>query len=147
VGIIITKPNADTDGRVLIEMIDDFVSKRSNAKGYTSLGQARYLSTMAVVDAVVGNSSSGLYEAPSFKKPTVNIGDRQKGRLQASSVINCEPYATDIEHAIQKAFAMDCSDAVNPYGNGDSVQKMISIMKSITDYRALLKKHFHKAGS
>jgi UDP-hydrolysing UDP-N-acetyl-D-glucosamine 2-epimerase len=146
VGIIITKPNSDTNGRALIQMIDDYVNKRSNAKSYTSLGQLKYLSTMAVVDAVVGNSSSGLYEAPSFKKPTVNIGDRQKGRLLASSIINCEPIAKDIESAIQKAFELDCSNTMNPYGNGDSVPQMISIIKNIKDYYVLLKKHFYKVG-
>lgn len=142
IGLIFTMPNADTDGRVIIRTIEEYVSKRPNAKAYTSLGQLCYLSAIAQVDAVVGNSSSGLYEAPSFKKPTVNIGDRQKGRLLASSVINCIPDAESITKAINEAFVKDCSKTVNPYGNGDSSQKIITELKKITDYKPLLKKHF-----
>lgn len=143
-GIIFTKPNSDTDGRILIGMIDDYVERHSNAKSYISLGQLRYLSTIAYIDAVVGNSSSGLYEVPSFKKPTVNIGDRQKGRLQASSIINCDPSSTEIEHAILKSFRFDCSDTINPYGDGNSSIKIHSVIKSMPDYSSLLKKHFFK---
>jgi UDP-hydrolysing UDP-N-acetyl-D-glucosamine 2-epimerase len=142
VGLLFTKPNADTDGRVIIAMIDDYVTKRAHAKAFPSLGQIRYLSMIAQVDAVVGNSSSGLYEVPSFKKPTVNIGDRQKGRLQASSVINCQPVSIDILRAIKEAFSKDCSDVVNPYGNGDSAPKIVAALKAVPDYQALLKKHF-----
>lgn len=143
VGIFFTKPNADTGGSVIIRMIDEYVGSRKHAKTATSLGQQRYLSMVAQVDAVVGNSSSGLYEVPSFKKPTVNIGDRQKGRLQASSVINCRPESSDIVRAIKETFRKDCSDAVNPYGNGDSAPKIVAALKTVPDYRALLKKHFY----
>lgn len=142
VGLIFTKPNADNDGRVLIHMIDEYVKDRPNAKGYTSLGQLLYLSAIAHVDAVVGNSSSGLYEVPSFKKPTVNIGDRQKGRLMASSVINCAPESGSILEAINMAFKMDCSGAVNPYGDGNSSKRIVDILKNYTDLNSLLKKHF-----
>lgn len=142
IGYIITKPNSDTDGRMLIQMIDNFVAAHNNAKAFTSLGQTRYLGTIAQVDAVVGNSSSGLYEVPSFKKPTVNIGDRQKGRLQASSVINCPPLADAIVQAILKAFVMDCSDTINPYGDGNSSMRILAILKQITNLKTLLKKHF-----
>lgn len=142
VGLIFTKPNSDSDGRILIKMIDDFVSSHPNAKAFISLGQLKYLSTVAVVDAVVGNSSSGLYEVPSFKKPTINIGDRQKGRLQASSIINCNPVKEEILEAINKAYASDCSNAVNPYGDGNSSQRIVSYLKQIKDYNLILKKHF-----
>lgn len=142
VGIIFTKPNADTDGRTIIRMIDEYVVSRPHVKAFTSLGQNRYLSTLAVVDVVVGNSSSGLYEVPSFKIPTVNIGDRQKGRLQASSVLNCRPEAADIVKTINKAFSLDCRNAVNPYGDGKSAQKIVAALKTIPDYTVLLKKHF-----
>lgn len=142
VGLIFTKPNADTDGRAIVSMIDEYVSVRRHAKAFTSLGQLRYLSLLSSVDVVVGNSSSGLYEVPSFKKPTVNIGDRQRGRLQASSVINCLPESTDIASAIRKAFIMDCSEAVNPYGQGDSAHRIVAVLRAIPDYRILLKKHF-----
>ncbi|WP_018132194.1 UDP-N-acetylglucosamine 2-epimerase [Effusibacillus pohliae] len=142
VGLIFTKPNSDTGGRSLIRMIDDYVATHSNAKAYTSLGQLRYLSTIAQVDAVVGNSSSGLYEAPSLKTPTVNIGERQKGRLQASSVINCQPKMDEIVQAIRKSFLIDCSNVVNPYGDGESSQKIVTVLKEIQDPEKLLKKHF-----
>lgn len=141
-GIIFTLPNADTGGRIIIKMIEDYVSLRPHAKLYPSMGQVRYFSAMAQVDAVVGNSSSGLYEAPTFKKPTVNIGDRQKGRIQASSVISCRPTTAEILSAINEAFGKDCSSVVNPYGDGDSSLKIVTTLKSIPDYSRLLKKHF-----
>ena len=144
VGFIITMPNADTEGRYLIKMIERFVATYPQAKAFTSLGQVLYLSTMAHVDAVVGNSSSGLYEAPSFKIPTVNIGDRQKGRLRATSVIDCEPHANLISNAIQEAFTKDCSAITNPYGDGHSSERIISIIKSFSDYQELLKKRFYE---
>lgn len=142
VGIIFTKPNADTDGRDIIQMIDEYVYKHENAIAHTSLGQLRYLSAILHTDVVVGNSSSGLYEVPSFKKPTVNIGDRQKGRLQATSVINCKTQKDDILVSILKAFDADCFNAINPYGDGNSSQKIINILKSIEDFKSLLQKHF-----
>lgn len=141
-GIIFTKANADTEGRTINQIIDDYVANKPNTRAYTSLGQARYLSVLSQVDAVVGNSSSGLYEAPSFMKPTVNIGSRQKGRLQALSVVNCPPQAPAIKEAIYTALSMDCSNVKNPYGEGDSSIKIISILKGITDYKMLLQKSF-----
>jgi len=144
VGLIFTKPNSDTDGRVIIEMIDEYVAKRSNARSYTSLGQQRYLSTVAQVDAVVGNSSSGLYEVPTFKKPTVNIGQRQKGRLQGESVINCTNDAQHIYDAIQQAFLLNCEHVVNPYGEGDASPLIVKTIKGIIDFKVLLQKHFYE---
>lgn len=143
-GIIFTKPNADTDGRVIIGMVDGYVATRPHARAYTSLGQLRYLSAMAQADAVVGNSSSGLYEAPSFGKPTVNIGDRQKGRLQASSVLNCGAVAGEIRAAIGEALTRDCTGTVNPYGDGRSSERIVSLIKQVADPKALLKKHFYE---
>lgn len=142
VGILMTKPNADTDGQIIIELMDRYVASRPFARAYTSLGQVRYLSAMALVSAVVGNSSSGLYEAPSFGKPTVNIGDRQKGRLQADSIFNCEPVAADIERTVRQALSVDCSAAVNPYGDGKSATRIREAISAITEPSTLLKKHF-----
>lgn len=142
-GLIFTLPNADTNGRIIIKMIEDFVRTHDNAKAYTSLGQLLYLSTMAQVDVIVGNSSSGLYEAPSFQKATVNIGDRQKGRLQAVSVINCEPKSIAIQRAIEEAFRKDCTGAVNPYGEGDASAKIVAILRGIPNYSPLIIKHFY----
>jgi UDP-hydrolysing UDP-N-acetyl-D-glucosamine 2-epimerase len=146
-GLILTKPNADTDGRIIIAMIDDYVASHPNAGGYTSLGQLRYLSVIAQVDAVVGNSSSGLYEVPSFGKPTVNIGDRQKGRLQAASVINCRAVADDITKAITEAFEKECAGVVNPYGDGNSSGRILQVLKEVAEPRELLKKHFYEVNA
>lgn len=132
-GLIFTRPNADTDGRVLIRLIDQFVARHAHARAFASLGQLRYLSCLAQVDGVVGNSSSGLAEAPSFKKGTINIGDRQRGRLQAASVINCEPTRTSITAAINKLYSDDfqagLSQVANPYGEGGASAKVVEILK------------------
>jgi UDP-hydrolysing UDP-N-acetyl-D-glucosamine 2-epimerase len=143
VGVIFTNPNSDTDGRILIQMIDEYTKTHDNTKAFTSLGQLRYLSTIAQVDAVVGNSSSGLYEVPSFKKPTVNIGDRQKGRLQASSIISCSNYQQEIYDSIQRAFRLDCTKVQNPYNHGDTSTQILAVLKNISDFTGLLKKHFY----
>jgi len=146
--IIFTKANADNDGRIINQMIDHYVEQHSDkAIAFTSMGQLRYLSAMSVAHLVIGNSSSGIIEAPSFKVPTVNIGDRQKGRLQAESVINAEPTASSIRQAIQKcdseAFVKMLETVSNPYGNGDTASriedKLIDVVSTIGD----LKKVFY----
>ena len=102
--IIFTKPNADTDGRIIFSMIDEYVTSHSDKSvAFISLGHLRYLSLLQYVDMVVGNSSSGLIEVPSFKIPTINIGDRQKGRLKSKTVIDCEPTKDSILKAIEIA--------------------------------------------
>lgn len=142
VGLFFTLPNADPEGRALIARIEAFVATRPHARAYASLGQLRYLSLMAQVDAVVGNSSSGLYEAPSLGKPTVNIGERQRGRLQAASVVNCPPTAAAIGAAVRQAFALDCRGVVNPYGDGESAARILAVLKAVPDPAALLRKRF-----
>lgn len=131
--LIFTLPNADTDGRALIKMVEQFVALKSNARAYTSLGQLRYLSCVALVDGVVGNSSSGLTEVPSLKKGTINIGDRQRGRLQAESVINCEPTRQSITDAIERLRSTDFQRCLaqfrNPYGEGGASEKVIETIK------------------
>jgi UDP-hydrolysing UDP-N-acetyl-D-glucosamine 2-epimerase len=139
-----TRPNADAGGRMLTALLDEWVAARGErAHVYSSLGQLRYLSLMAQVDAVVGNSSSGLYEAPSLEVPAVNIGDRQRGRLAASSVIHCEPRRDAIHEAIQRALALDCSGVVNPYGDGYSAGRIVSVLRDLSAPRQLLNKPFH----
>lgn len=140
--IIFTKPNADTNSLKLVKMLDRFAKGRKNVKVFTSLGQDLYLNVMRHIDAVVGNSSSGIYEAPLFHKPTVNIGDRQKGRPQVSSVINCEPQAAAIYSAIQKAFKTNCSKIKNFYGNGNAAPKILRAIKRVKNPELLLKKRF-----
>jgi GDP/UDP-N,N'-diacetylbacillosamine 2-epimerase (hydrolysing) len=132
--LIFTMPNADNGGRVMIRMVEECVAQHTNARAYTSLGQLRYLSCVSNVDGVVGNSSSGLAEVPSFCKGTVNIGDRQRGRLQAESVINCEPTRKSIAGAINKLYSTDfqliLSKLANPYGDGGASEKVVEILKN-----------------
>lgn len=146
--IIFTKANSDTDGRIINKMIDQYVSDhKENVMAFTSMGQLRYLSAMSLADAVVGNSSSGIIEAPSFRIPTVNIGDRQKGRIQAPSVINCEPKAGDIRAALEKAlsgeFRSGLAEMVNPYGEGEVSEKILAEIKRELSGPISLKKEFY----
>ena len=143
VGLFFTRSNADTGGRGFNQLLDTWADRHENAQVFTSLGQRHYLSLMAHVDAVVGNSSSGLYEAPSFGKPTVDIGDRQRGRLAATSVIRCAARTDAIASAIAQAFTMDCAGTVNPYGDGESSKRIVEMLLSIADPAALVRKHFH----
>ncbi len=144
----ITRPNADTGGRALSAMLTEWSRTRpSQVQLHDSLGQQRYLSLMAQVDAVVGNSSSGLYEAPSFKVPTVNIGDRQRGRLSSASVVDCAPTADAIDAAISRALKLDCSGVVNPYGDGQASGRIIAALRNMPPRASLLKKHFHWIGT
>jgi UDP-N-acetylglucosamine 2-epimerase (non-hydrolysing)/GDP/UDP-N,N'-diacetylbacillosamine 2-epimerase (hydrolysing) len=143
VGLIFTKSNADAGGQGINTLIDKFVAQHGNAVAHTSLGQLRYYSLMAQVDAMVGNSSSGLYEAPSFKLPTVNIGDRQKGRLKASSVLDCPASKSAILATIHRAWELDCSGVSNPYGDGHSTERILAILRAEPSFDTLLSKHFH----
>lgn len=144
--LLFTMPNADTGGRELAAMLNEFAATRENVRVYTSLGQLRYLSCMKYVDAVVGNSSSGLAEAPSMGIATINIGDRQKGRLSASSVINCEPTQQSISEALSTvfdpSFRSTLTSTKNPYGTGGASKKIVDIIKN-HDIEILLKKSFY----
>lgn len=143
--LLFTMPNADTGGRELAAMLNQFAATRQNVRVYTSLGQLRYLSCMKYVDAVVGNSSSGLAEAPSMGIATINIGDRQKGRLSASSVINCEPTQQSISEALSTvfdpSFRSTLTSTKNPYGSGGASEKIAKIIKN-HELKNLLKKSF-----
>lgn len=140
----VTRPNADPGNQALGRVLERWADGRSDVRLYDSLGQARYLALMAQADAVVGNSSSGLYEAPSLKVPTVNIGDRQRGRLAAASVIQCEPTVDAIDAAIARAMTMDCSAVVNPYGDGCASPRIVATLKALPDRNILLHKKFYK---
>lgn len=144
--LIFTMPNADTGGRELAGMVEAFVATHGNARVYASLGQLRYLSCMQYVDGVVGNSSSGLTEAPSMGIGTINIGDRQKGRLSASSVIDCAPTVGGIREALAKlydpAFRSTLSKAINLYGNGGASKKIVEVLRTYS-IDNLLKKSFY----
>jgi len=145
--IIFTKANSDTDGRIINQMCDEYVSKNPHKSVcFTSLGQLRYLSALRYVDAMVGNSSSGLAEAPSFKIGTINIGDRQKGRIKADSVIDCEPNEQSIKKAFNKLYSSDFKEilktAKNPYGDGCASERIIEVIKEV-DLNNILKKSFY----
>ncbi len=131
--LIFTMPNADSDGRIIKKMIDEFVlSHKERSIAFTSMGHLNYLSTLQFVDGVVGNSSSGLTEAPTFKIGTVNIGDRQKGRLKAKSVIDCKPTKKSIQNAVDILYSKDFQEMLpsvnNPYGEGNATQKIIDVL-------------------
>lgn len=145
--IIFTKANSDTDGRIINTMIDHYTNANPNkAVAFTSLGQLRYLSALQFVDAVVGNSSSGLAEAPSFKIGTINIGDRQKGRIKAKSIIDCEPSKEAVISALDKlydiSFKKELSSVLNPYGDGCASSNIVSIVKDL-NLNNLIKKQFY----
>jgi len=145
--IIFTKANSDTDGRVINSMIDEYVQNHNaKAVGFTSLGQLRYLSALQYVDAMVGNSSSGLAEAPSFKIGTINIGDRQKGRIMADSVIDCASDSNSIRNSFTRLYSENFREQLmgceNPYGNGGASLKIKNRLKEI-DLTDILKKIFY----
>jgi len=143
--MIFTMPNADTGGRDLMAMVKEFSEGRKNVALFTSLGQIRYLSCMKYVDAVVGNSSSGLAEAPSMGIATVNIGDRQKGRLLASSVISCDSTRQSISESLRTVFEASFQESLksvdNPYGNGGASKKIAEVLRN-QRFDGLLKKSF-----
>lgn len=130
---LITKSNADIGGRGINERLDDFARQTANCCVVASLGMRRYLSALKYALCVLGNSSSGLIEAPSFGIPTINVGDRQRGRLQAESVINCRPEKADILRALDRACSSDfralAAKAVNPYGDGNTSGRIHEIIK------------------
>jgi GDP/UDP-N,N'-diacetylbacillosamine 2-epimerase (hydrolysing) len=145
---IFTKANADTDGRIINKLLDEYVQEQDNAIAATSLGIVRYLSAIKYSSMVIGNSSSGLIEVPSFGVPTIDIGDRQKGRLRADSVINCEPVQEDIEKAISLAltdqFKERARKTINPYGDGNTSDKIVEKIRDFLINRKIdLKKRFY----
>lgn len=144
--LIFTMPNADNGSRELAQMVEKFVKSHPNARVYPSLGQLKYLSCMQFVDGVVGNSSSGILEAPSMGIGTVNIGDRQKGRLSAGSIIHCPPNRHDILNAINQLydseFKLYIKSVENPYGNGGASKKIYEIIKKFP-LDGIIKKSFH----
>ncbi len=144
--LIFTMPNADPHSRKIFTTIKKYCSTKKNALIFSSLGYINYLSCLKYVDAVVGNSSSGLVEVPSFKKATINIGDRQKGRIKAKSVIDCMPTKKDILESIKKSYSKSFKSSLkkvkNPYGNGGSIKKIIKVLEN-KEFNNLIKKQFY----
>ena len=146
---VFTLPNADTGGRVIIERIKEFANENQRCRVFASPGQVRYLSLLKNADIMVGNSSSGLVEAPSFELPVVNIGDRQKGRIKAKNVIdviNCKE--EEISNSIYKALSIEFRDSIrkieNPYGNGNSSEKIVNTLITIGLGEGIIKKRFYR---
>jgi len=143
--IIATKANSDSGGRIINAILEEYAAKYKNIKVFTSLGQLRYLSALQYVDAVVGNTSSGLVEAPSFKIGTINIGDRQKGRIAGESVIDCSTNVESLSCAFNKLYSKEfqssLTEAINPYGNGGASMKTKEVLKNI-DLKNIIVKEF-----
>lgn len=146
IGLLFTLPNADSGGRALAAMVEDYAAQREGAVVHASLGQRRYFSALRQVSGVIGNSSSGLAEAPSFGIGTINIGDRQQGRLRAASVIDVSADAQAIDAAINQLFSShfqaSLPHARNPYGKGGAADAIFEII-STHPLSGLLKKRFH----
>jgi GDP/UDP-N,N'-diacetylbacillosamine 2-epimerase (hydrolysing) len=143
--LIFTMPNADSGSHTISKMITQFVADHTNARAYSSLGQVVYLSCVKHVDGVVGNSSSGLTEVPSFKKGTVNIGSRQSGRLKAASIIDCAPDREAISEALQRLYSAPFQASLknirNPYGEGGASEKIVRVIEDV-ELDSLLRKSF-----
>ena len=144
--LLFTYANADAGGRVINQMIDNFVKHEPNAHVFPNLGQRRYLGLLNIADVMVGNSSSGIIEAPSFKLPVVNIGDRQRGRVRAANVIDCGVERDEIAEALDQALGKDfkerLSHLVNPYGSGQASARIVAVLKGVSIGERFLKKRF-----
>jgi len=142
VAILFTGSNADPEARQIEARIEAFVAGKPSRRLVGSLGAERYFAALTYVDAVVGNSSSGLYEAPSFGIPTVNIGDRQTGRLKAESVIDCRPDRASIVAAIKAALVRGRKPTINPYGDGFAAARIVEELARFGELNSLLVKRF-----
>ena len=144
--ILFTMPNSDPEGMKLRKLIENFCDQNDNVFFYKSLGQLRYFSCIKHFDGLIGNSSSGLLEVPAFKKGTINIGNRQLGRINAKSVINCAPERDAISFALKKLFSnkfkTKLKNVVNPYGKGGASESILKVLENI-DVEKIIKKNFY----
>ncbi len=145
---IFTLANADAEGRIINQYINQYAAQNANIFAFVSLGMKRYLSALKYCEMVIGNSSSGLTEAPSFGVPTINIGDRQKGRIQAQSILNCQPTKQSIQLAFEKAlspaFREQSQNTQNPYVKDNTAQSIVdNIKKNLLIRKINLKKKFY----
>lgn len=147
-GIIFTQSNADSNGRIIFKMLEDYVShNKTRTKLFKTMGQIRYLSAIQYVDAVIGNSSSGILEVPAFYKPTVNIGVRQQGRIMPPSVICCDEDTKSIKFAVETALSEEFKSSIknqsNPYWNGGAAEKIVEVLKNYNLSKDCLMKSFY----
>ncbi len=141
---LITKANADAGGDTINRFIERAIMECPNMKLVSSLGMKRYLSAVKYARFVLGNSSSGIIEVPSLGVPTVNIGDRQKGRIMAESIVSCEPQCQHILDSIKIAMQMERKEYVSPYGNGTASEQIVKVVKKfLMEERMDLKKKFY----
>jgi UDP-hydrolysing UDP-N-acetyl-D-glucosamine 2-epimerase len=145
--LVITYPNADTAGRVIIERLEEFAARHpGRCRLARSLGERHYLSLLSHADVMIGNSSSGLIEAPSFGLPTINIGARQRGRLRGANVIDVAPFREEILRAIEAAqapaFRARARAAANPYGDGRAAPRIVDILSKVPLDARLVQKRF-----
>jgi len=149
--VLFTMPNADTEGRVIRRLIEEFLFKHPDSKGIENLGTQGYFSAMALATAMVGNSSSGIIEAASFSLPVVNVGTRQRGRLRGRNVIDIGYTHPEILAGIKKAtssgFRESFSNLVNPYGNGHAAERIVDRLKKVKLDDRLLQKYFYEMDS
>ena len=144
--VIFTNANTDVGGNIINKMINKFIKENKNRScKISSMGQINYLSTLKYVDCILGNSSSGILEAPTLRTPTINIGDRQKGRLKAKSIIDVSAKSGDVIKAIKKIYSKKFNKMLsvsnNPYGSGNASIKTLNILKKI-NFEKLNKKNF-----
>lgn len=146
--IVFTKANADTDGRIINQLIDEYVAgNKERVAAFISLGMIRYLSALQYCEMVIGNSSSGIIEAPSFRIPTVNIGNRQEGRARGKSVIDCDCTVEGITHAMHLAQEMNkngvLSNECNPYEGENTSESILQVVKDYLKKDSDIKKKFY----
>ncbi len=143
--LLIGKPNIDSGHNIITHALETFVQQRANTRLFTSLGQQRYYSVLAIADVMIGNSSSGIWEAPSFALPVVNIGERQQGRFRAGNVLDVPEYdVVAIQSAITRALSPEFRASLhgisNPYGDGHAAERIVRVLKTLDYPRLLLKK-------
>ena len=142
--VLFTLPNSDTDGRIIINLIDDYVARHPERSiAFPSLGLKRYLSAVKYSKAVIGNSSSGIIEVPSLGVPTLNIGDRQRGRMAAGSVINCGTGTEEIIKGLETVLNSEIRDFSNPYEGKNTTADILSVLKSYPLDRLIQKKFYN----
>jgi UDP-hydrolysing UDP-N-acetyl-D-glucosamine 2-epimerase len=144
---VFTYPNADPQGRLIIRLLEQFAEEHENAAVAVNLGTQAYFSMMKLATAMVGNSSSGIVEAPSFRLPVVNIGNRQRGRIRARNIIDVGNSRTEIvaglKRAIDREFRESLAGMINPYGDGDAAEKIVETLRAVELNDKLFIKHFH----
>lgn len=149
--VVFTMPNADTSGRSIARMIEEFVATHSSVQAVDSLGTQGYFSLMALAAAMVGNSSSGLIEAPSFDLPVVNVGSRQRGRVRGANVIDVDYERTSVLEGLRRAldpqFRGRLQGIRNPYGSGAASEKIVEVLKQVQLNDKLVKKCFRDMGA